>query len=54
MTDNANTFLIYEISALDGIQIDKRTAKKVILDYIAHDFLIFLHGSNNARAEIRR
>lgn len=40
MTDNANTFLIYEINGMDGIQEDgreKRIAKRIILNYIADE-----------------
>lgn len=41
VTDNANTSLIHEISGIGGIRIEKRNIKKIILDYIADDFLIF-------------
>lgn len=50
MTDNANTFLIYEISDIDGIQRRKRRiAKKIILNYIADERFpdLFYEGNND-------
>lgn len=50
MTDNANTFLIYEISGRwDITEGKKELPKKIILNYIADERFpdLFLHEGNN-------
>lgn len=56
MTDNANTFLIYQINGIGWLDMikKKKLPEKIILNYIAEDSDLFLYEGNNDRAEIRR
>lgn len=43
MTDNANTFLIYQINGIGWLDMikKKKLPEKIILNYIAEDSVIF-------------